>query len=63
MSKIVRYEFMGNVVAFWLFCATIVLIPLAIIYLVNGTLRIEHDVDVDDPEKFVEDFRAGKLKK
>jgi len=61
MSKIVRYEFMGSVIAFWFLCVTIVLIPVAIVYLVNGTVRVEHDVD--DPEKFVEDFRAGKLTK
>ena len=52
MSKIIRYEFMGSTVVFWLLCATIVGIPVAIVYLVNGTLRIEHDVD--DPEEFVE---------
>ncbi len=61
MSKIVRYEFMGSTVLFWLLCITGILIPVAIVYLVNGTLRIEHDVD--DPEEFVEQYRSGKLKK
>ncbi len=61
MSKIIRYEFMGSVRAFWLLCVIPFLIPLAIVYLLNGIIRIEHDVD--DPEKFIEDFRAGRLKK
>jgi len=58
VSRIVRYEFMGSTLVFWLLCLTGVLIPFAIIYLVNGTLRIE--TEVDDPEAFVEAFRSGK---
>ncbi len=58
MSKIVRYEFMGNWFLFWLLCITGVGIPFAILYLLNGTLRI--DDEMADPEQFVADFRAGK---
>ena len=58
MAKLVRCEFMGSPIVFWFLCVTIILIPVAIVYLVNGTVRVEHDVD--DPEKFIEDFRAGK---
>jgi len=61
MSKIVRNEFMGNIVVFWLLCLTVVLIPVAIIYLINGTIKIENEVD--DPEEFVEQYRSGKLTK
>ncbi len=61
MSRIVRYEFMGSTLVFWLLCLTGVLIPFAIVYLLNGTLRIEHEVD--DPEAFVEAFRSGSLTK
>ncbi len=61
MPKIIRYEFMGSAVMFWLLCVTVVLIPFAVIYLLNGTLRIEHEMD--DLERFVEDFRSGKLGK
>ncbi len=60
MSKMVRYEFMGNTLLFWLLCITIVMIPVAIVYLVNGTIRIEHDVD--DPEEFVDRYRSRKRK-
>ncbi len=61
MPKIVRYEFMGSSLAFWLLCATGVFIPVAILYLLNSTVRIEHEMD--DPEKFIAEFRAGKLHK
>lgn len=61
MSKIIRYEFMGSWFRFWVLCLTIVGIPVAILYLIDGTLRIEHDID--DPERFVEEFRSGKLTK
>ena len=61
MPKVIRYEFMGSTMFFWLLCVTILLIPVAIIYLVNGTIRIEHEVD--EPEDFVEQYRSGKLVK
>jgi hypothetical protein len=49
MATITRYEFLGNWWYFWLLCITIVLIPLAILYLINGTVRIEQEVeDVED---------------
>jgi hypothetical protein len=58
MSKIIRYEFMGNWLLFWLLCITGIGIPFAILYLLNGTLRIEDEMA--DPEQFVSAFRAGK---
>ncbi len=61
MSNIVRYEFMGSTLVFWLLFVTGVLIPVAIVYLVNGTIRIENEID--EPEEFVEQYRAGKLPK
>ncbi len=59
MSRIVRYEFMGSWLLFWVFSITVIGIPIAILYLVNGTLRLE--VPVDDPQRFVDEFRAGRL--
>jgi hypothetical protein len=59
MAKIVRYEFMGSWMLFWLLGISILGIPLAILYLMNGTIRIEDKLD--DPEQFVADFRSGKL--
>jgi len=58
MSKIIRYEFMGNWLLFWVLCITGIGIPFAILYLLNGTLRIEDEMA--DPEQFVSAFRAGK---
>ena len=58
MSKIVRYEFMGSWGIFWLLCLTTVGIPIAILYLLTGTLRIENEME--DPEEFVSAFRDGK---
>jgi hypothetical protein len=59
MTKIVRYEFMGSWLLFWAFCITVLGIPLALLYLISGTLRIEHELP--DAERFVEEFRSGKL--
>lgn len=50
MSKIIRYEFMGSWLFFWLLCITVILIPVAILYLLSGTLRIEDEMT--DPEQF-----------
>jgi hypothetical protein len=58
MSKIVRYEFMGNWLYFWLLCISGIGTPVAILYLLNGTLRIEDEMT--DPEQFVSAFRAGR---
>jgi hypothetical protein len=60
VSKIVRYEFMGNWFLFWLLCISGIGIPFAVLYLLNGTLRIEDDMG--DPEQFVSSFRASKRK-
>ncbi len=59
MSKIVHYQFMGSWLVFWFFCITGIGIPIALLYLINGTIRT--DSEVDDPEQFIVDFRAGKL--
>jgi hypothetical protein len=58
MSKIVRYEFMGNWLFFALLCITVIGIPVAILYLLNGTLHIE--TELTDPEQVVSAFRAEK---
>ena len=58
MSKIVRYEFMGSWLWFWLLCVSIIGIPLAVLYLVNGTVRIEDEFD--EPELVLEKLRSGR---
>jgi hypothetical protein len=58
MATISRYEFMGSWLYFWLFCITGVGIPLAVLYLLNGTVRVE--TQVDDGERAVSALRAAR---
>lgn len=58
MSKIVRYEFMGSWVIFSILFLSGIGLPGAILYLLNGLISVE--TTMDDPEKFIEQFRAGK---
>jgi hypothetical protein len=58
MSKIVRHEFLGSWLYFWLMCITGVLIPIAILYLLNGTVRVE--TEMDDPERCLQTLRQGR---
>jgi hypothetical protein len=59
MSKIVRYRFMGSWWWFWLLCVSGIGLPLAILYLLTGTVRL--DTDVDDTEQIAEELYTGKL--
>jgi hypothetical protein len=58
MAKITRYEFMGSWVFFWFTCITIIGIPIALLYLINGTIRIEEHVD--DGERLASILRAAR---
>jgi len=50
MATISRYEFTGSWIFFWFLCITGVGIPVAILYLLNGTIRIEeHNHGAGDP--------------
>lgn len=57
MSRIIRYEFLGSWFLFWFAWITVLGIPIALRYLVSGTIRIE--TEMEDPEAFVAAFRAG----
>jgi hypothetical protein len=61
MSRIIRKEFLGNWLLFTLLCITIIGIPLAVLYLLSGTIGIE--TEMEDPEQFVAALRAGKMAK
>jgi hypothetical protein len=61
MSKIVRYEFLGSWIIFSLMFLSGVGIPGAILYLLNGLVSLE--TTMDDPEKFLAEFRAGKWRR
>jgi len=45
MDKIIRRQFLGNWVVFWLLCVTILGIPVAILYLIDGMVTIEQQVE------------------
>jgi hypothetical protein len=58
MATISRYEFMGNWLIFWLLCITGVGIPLAFLYLLNGTVHVAEQVE--DGEQVVSALRAAR---
>ena len=58
MAKIVRHDFLGRPLLFWLLCLTVLGIPMALIYLITSSVRIENDID--NPEEFVAQFKARK---
>ena len=56
MDKIVRREFVGNWILFWLLCVTVIGIPIAILYYVNGTVIIEQQIA--NAEQFMQEYRG-----
>lgn len=61
MSKIIRYEFLGSWFMFWLWCVSVVGIPVAILYLISGLVRVE--TGMEDPEGFLQEYKAGKWRR
>jgi hypothetical protein len=59
MSKLTRYEFLGSWITFWVFCVTIVLIPMAILYLINRTVVVNEEIE--DPQAFINAYRNRKV--
>ncbi|HYK89031.1 MAG TPA: hypothetical protein VE398_09685 [Acidobacteriota bacterium] len=57
MSKIVRVEFVGKRWLFWLLFFSGIAMPYAILYLLEGTVRVEEEIE--DATQFLQDFRAG----
>lgn len=55
MDRVVRYQFVGRWLYFFGYCLSVVGIPLAILYLMDNTLRIE--TEVADAEALVEYLR------
>jgi len=45
MDKIVRRQFLGSWIVFWLLCVTIIGIPVAVLYLIDGMITIEQHVE------------------
>ena len=61
MARIVRREFVGSRFLFWLLVVFPLAIPFAVIYLIESTVSVEEEVD--EPEKFLDAFRAGQVGK
>jgi hypothetical protein len=59
MSSVTRFVFMGRWWLFALLVLSIVGVPLAILYLLNGTLMIR--TEMDDPESFITQLQTGRL--
>ena len=60
MAKIVRHEFVGSPIIFFLLCLSMGGIPFAILYLIGGTVTVEEEME--DPTEFLMQYRAGKLR-
>jgi hypothetical protein len=61
MGKVIRHEFVGSKLLFFLLCLLGITIPFAIVYLIEGTVTVEDEMQ--DPEKFMTAFREGKVGK
>jgi hypothetical protein len=58
MATISRYEFMGSWLYFWALCISGVGLPLAFLYLLNGTVRVEEQVE--DSERVLRALRGAR---
>jgi hypothetical protein len=58
MDKIVRREFRGNWLLFWVLCLTVIGLPLALLYLLNGTVEIHSECK--DAETAIEKIRTRR---
>ena len=59
MGKITRHEFLGSQILLTILFLTGLGIPLAVVYFITSLVTIEEEVE--DPVKFLEQFRAGNL--
>jgi hypothetical protein len=58
MDKIVRREFTGNWLLFWVLCLTGVGIPLALLYLLTGIVEVHSESP--DAEAAIEKIRTRR---
>jgi hypothetical protein len=55
MGKIIRHEFLGSRALVVFLCITVIGIPIAVIYLIEGFVTVEEEVP--DPTAFLEAYR------
>ena len=58
MSKIVRRQFLGSWVLFFVLCLSILGIPIAILYYKESMIVIEEELE--NPSAFLDAYRAGR---
>ncbi|HEX7619939.1 MAG TPA: hypothetical protein VF359_01930 [Anaerolineales bacterium] len=61
MGKVVWHEYVGSWFLFILLCLTIIGIPGAVLYLIEHIVTVEEELE--NPSKFMDNFRAGKYRK
>jgi len=59
VGKIIRREFVGSRPLFLLLCLLGITLPFAILYLLEGTVTIEDEIE--DPEAFMAALRAKRV--
>jgi hypothetical protein len=59
MARIQRRQFVGNRYLFWALCLLGITLPLAVLYGFESFVTVDHEID--DPEAFLDAFRAGKV--
>jgi hypothetical protein len=59
MGKIVRREFVGSPLLFFLLCLLGITLPFAVIYLLEATVTIEDEME--DPEEFMAALRERRV--
>ncbi len=58
MGKIIRLEFMGSWLIFFILCISGFGIPLAILYLITGTVTVVEEME--NPSEFILAYRNQK---
>ncbi|NIA13337.1 MAG: hypothetical protein GWP08_04595 [Nitrospiraceae bacterium] len=56
MGRIVRYEFLGSQMLFFVLCLTGVGLPIAVLYLLRNLVLIEEKLE--NPSELMEQFRS-----
>ncbi len=55
MDRIKKREFVGSQLLLWIMSISIIGLPLAVVYLINGT--IETEFEVEDADQFWENYK------
>ena len=59
MNKVIRRQFLGSWVLFFVLCISILGIPIAILYYKEQMVTVEEELE--NPSAFLDAYRAGEL--